>query len=676
MNTSYGQITLSKVNDGLDAIGLGMKVNYSTLTKVDNGECYFHGYNDQNEPVDVDGWVMWNGAKLTVEHGAWINPGTVAPLNTIILHVYRASGSSVGLRHCDVWWDASTGKWMGYNYSGSNKSPAGKAEWTWNEATDCILATYVEPSDEGKIVSAQLFNPPKKFSELPDPRVGFNLENLDFGGRNMFLKAPRNYSPTSYGAYDINLTELPVAGEKYTVQLWDVDVYNSSKTAGDTGVDIYWGSGSLRLMWWHGTEFFTYVDDPDNPHYHADYLEKTITITQAQADHANAKNKWFRVYNSVMNVDGTRYMHIGKWKMEKGDKATYWSLAPEDADEGIAKAQHDIDTLEIGGRNFAFNTEGIMYSAIKSEDEDPAVAGDEYCAIDLGRTLPLNDGDAVTVSFDLHMLINTASKAHLQVYNTTQLGTHIIVQSVDVLAGRTFKAGDEINERIIITDTVKTRGVDDVQLGTDWLEFDSGNGTSNWYSISNLKVEAGNRATTWTKAPEDVDDDIGATNNRVDEVQGNIEDIKKTYKDFKEDVNNAFQSADEKADRIAQLANGFDGKYAEKFDELYNYIRFVVPEQGQTDDIFSGVELGPLAGDGESSVQLRVGTVVESGTATNCISFVRGGQRLGWWDGVDFYTGNIKVKVSQRAQFGIFAFIPRSGGSLSFKKVQEPEDIV
>lgn len=509
MNTSYGQITLSKVNDGLDAIGLGMKVNYSSLTRVDNGECYFHGYNDQNEPVDDVGWVMWNGAKITIENGYWINPNSIAPFNTIILHVYRTSGSSAGQRHCDVWWDSDTGKWMGYHYTDTKPTPTGKGEWTWNEATDCILATYVEPSSEGAITSAQLFNPPKKFSELPDPKVGFDFENL-----------------------------------------------------------------------------------------------------------------------------------------------------------------------EIGGRNLAFNTEGIMYSAIKSEDEDPAVAGDEYCAIDLGRTLPLNDGDAVTVSFDLHMLINTASKAHLQVYNTTKLGTHIIVQSVDVLAGRTFKAGDEINERIIITDTVKTRGVDDVQLGTDWLEFDSGNGTSNWYSISNLKVEAGNRATTWTKAPEDVDDDIGATNNRVDEVQGNIEDIRKTYNDFKGDVNNAFQSADEKADRIAQLANDFDGKYAEKFDELYNYIRFVVPEQGQTDDIFSGVELGPLVGEGESSVQLRVGTVVESGTATNCISFVRGGQRLGWWDGVDFYTGNIKVKVSQRAQFGIFAFIPRRGGSLSFKKVQEPEDIV
>ena len=43
--------------------------------------------------------------------------------------------------------------------------------------------------------------------------------------------------------------------------------------------------------------------------------------------------------------------------------------------------------------------------------------------------------------------------------------------------------------------------------------------------------------------------------------------------------------------------------------------------------------------------------------------------RFGWWDGVDFHTGNIVVNVNERAQFGDFAFVPRSDGSLSFLKV-------
>ena len=53
------------------------------------------------------------------------------------------------------------------------------------------------------------------------------------------------------------------------------------------------------------------------------------------------------------------------------------------------------------------------------------------------------------------------------------------------------------------------------------------------------------------------------------------------------------------------------------------------------------------------------------------ISFKKNGQQFGWWDGVDFHTGNIVVEVNERAQFGNFAFVPRSNGSLSFLKVGE-----
>lgn len=51
------------------------------------------------------------------------------------------------------------------------------------------------------------------------------------------------------------------------------------------------------------------------------------------------------------------------------------------------------------------------------------------------------------------------------------------------------------------------------------------------------------------------------------------------------------------------------------------------------------------------------------------IRFEQDGRQFGWWDGVDFHTGNIVVEVNERAQFGDFAFVPRSNGSLDFLKV-------
>lgn len=53
----------------------------------------------------------------------------------------------------------------------------------------------------------------------------------------------------------------------------------------------------------------------------------------------------------------------------------------------------------------------------------------------------------------------------------------------------------------------------------------------------------------------------------------------------------------------------------------------------------------------------------------NLIKFERNGQPFGWWDGVDFHTGNIVIDVEERAQFGNFAFVPRSNGSMDFLKV-------
>lgn len=51
------------------------------------------------------------------------------------------------------------------------------------------------------------------------------------------------------------------------------------------------------------------------------------------------------------------------------------------------------------------------------------------------------------------------------------------------------------------------------------------------------------------------------------------------------------------------------------------------------------------------------------------ISFRKNGVQFGWWDGVDFHTGNIVVELNERAQFGNFALVPRSNGSLSLLKV-------
>ena len=70
---------------------------------------------------------------------------------------------------------------------------------------------------------------------------------------------------------------------------------------------------------------------------------------------------------------------------------------------------------------------------------------------------------------------------------------------------------------------------------------------------------------------------------------------------------------------------------------------------------------GLLIKAGEGTMTLRLDN--------GMISFEKNGEPFGWWDGEDFHTGNIVIEVTERAQFGNFAFIPRSNGSLSLLKV-------
>ena len=90
-----------------------------------------------------------------------------------------------------------------------------------------------------------------------------------------------------------------------------------------------------------------------------------------------------------------------------------------------------------------------------------------------------------------------------------------------------------------------------------------------------------------------------------------------------------------------------------RFQELRKYIRF-----GE-----NGIEIGA----GENALKL----VLDN----NIIYFEQNGVQKSWWDGNDFHIGNIKVDVSKRAQFGNFAFIPRSDGSLMFLKVTDSEEV-
>ena len=90
-----------------------------------------------------------------------------------------------------------------------------------------------------------------------------------------------------------------------------------------------------------------------------------------------------------------------------------------------------------------------------------------------------------------------------------------------------------------------------------------------------------------------------------------------------------------------------NGEMQSKFEEWSKYIRFS--------------ENGITIGESGNQLTLRIDN--------NLIVFAKNGEPIGTWDGDNFYTGNMVVRLNERAQFGNFAFVPRSDGSLMFLKV-------
>lgn len=357
---------------GISAVGLAMKVNYSSFTTANGGECYFHGFDANNAEADVDGWVMWNGVKLTITKGMWINPNGVPPANTPILHVFR---TSVSPYHADVWWDSSLLKWRGYMYLSSNKAPDTIGDWVWNEATDCILAVYIATGNEA-ISSAQLFTTPKKFSELPNPNdihsiVDTSIDGIEIGGRNL-LQGTAN--PQISASYDLPYYNVRSGGDGVgsIESIEDSPVTGITKTFRITGNttgnrDFVQLVEDFNILWTDGQWMFScYARGIDAS---ATALIRVYTANLAFQANISVGTSWTRIEVPIsLNGSGAKTNEI-KFQfgiagagsieyiapmLERGTKASAWSYAPEDIQGSIdnvntAVANVRVDLTETQG---------------------------------------------------------------------------------------------------------------------------------------------------------------------------------------------------------------------------------------------------------------------------------------------------------------------------------------
>lgn len=124
------------------------------------------------------------------------------------------------------------------------------------------------------------------------------------------------------------------------------------------------------------------------------------------------------------------------------------------------------------------------------------------------------------------------------------------------------------------------------------------------------------------------------------------------FSEFQERVTAALQVMSDdvsiQINQITSMMNNVNGDFQQVMNDLSKHFDFRV----------DGMTIKTGSGD-DMELRLDNGLIV----------FSMNGTQFGWWDGVTFHTGNIIVDVDEMAQFGNFAFVPRTDESLSFLKV-------
>lgn len=159
---------------------------------------------------------------------------------------------------------------------------------------------------------------------------------------------------------------------------------------------------------------------------------------------------------------------------------------------------------------------------------------------------------------------------------------------------------------------------------------------------------------------EQISMNLSSTMEQITSVQSGLDGISDNLADQARQVETL---REEKDSELKLLTDRMEVNFESTTEQISNVNGEVQAVVEELEKHFEFSTDGLIIKAGENSMELHLDN--------DLIRFTRNGQEFGWWDGVDFYTGNVVVAVSERAQFGNFAFVPRSNGSLDFLKVDE-----
>lgn len=355
---------------------------------------------------------------------------------------------------------------------------------------------------------------------------------------------------------------------------------------------------------------------------------------------------------------------IMRCQTKKTEAQTYeasdWVKASKYTDDTVATnaqntantVQSNLNNLKVGGRNYLLNSLDEQFTDATSRAEFLKTT------FDLAPFFDENGLVEVTLSFDAYAPV----AGNVQVYCQNGSGSRY-----------------SFTKNINVTTDWQRYSVTFTPIGPDenfvesYLAFYGTYDSGVIPHVRKLKLEKGNKATDWSPSPDDTDATVDDLRKTISEQSANImADNKKIILDALEsyvETSDYDEFTYEVRSELNIMSNNISMNFTstkEQIDDVDGDLQ-KVSEELQKHFEFTANGLTIKAG--ENNMKLRIDN--------NIIAFYKGEideaepekNRFGWWDGNYFHTGNIMVKLNERAQFGNFAFIPRSNGSLDFLKV-------
>lgn len=511
--------------------------------------------------------------------------------------------------------------------------------------------------------------------------INTTISNIKVGGKNLLLGSGVTYTNNAYGMANYYPTELYETNQQYTVTLC---VTPASKVT-DYKLYVSGGYRSLTTLKVSGTSKQIVSATFTFPGY---YTDRVPSDTMSQY----AYNSIYRFPNDG-TVTGNSTIH---WiKVEKGNKATDWTMAPEDLASGGTNLLFNSDfskTYEQSGTNKHPNIYATRWGGYNGGISNPTTS--YHAHVDdttfSYNVMEYNESDGTRnwkgISQSVTNVVKYVADSYVFSFDAYATGsggrifggfyyTPTGATSASFASGQYEVTNLPVNQwgkcfvKVPLKDNV------DFSKGINFYMYGYNFSTNVIVYVRNMKLEEGYTPTAWCPSPEDTEDSILTVQTTAAGIQSQVTSLSGQFSKLEQTANSIFAEIENARGDSASLSVALDNILQRVQDAEDNYSSILQTVDGITVDIsevqgsVNNVQniLNTSFDFSSSGLTIKSNSSSYNILISNSGFYIRNGStNVAWIDGQtnQMHIGQVEIETSMK--LGKFSFRPETNGSLSF----------